>query len=405
MSLHLNTNTTLPPDLQRAVGEAVLHKVKQDHGDTTPGPVAGDLHLEYNRLLGEAMEAAAFALQQRASLPTGKAEIAAFASKVAADTVPTPFHPSAATLPLQLDKPLELSKTERLGIATKMAVCPFMGSKAATDLPIYGSKDNPLVKVEDVIKSAGEGSLGEAVLRVFAEGNHSKMLGPSGKLDQDCPQGFMSLHLLGSQGAGPGRQKILHGDDPTEIGTGHLRPENFARLKTFADADGTIGAEGLGKAIGTRMFEERDDPNLKVWGAKVFALLGIDFAKAFTAAGPALFEEAKERFTNAPTLGGPAEVDFLQKLTKFTGENTLIASSGEWGLIGAFFEHAPGVKQADGTLKIPMDQLEAAFLKKELPAGADSWEKNASGWVRATTQILLAAAKEYHHLKTQHGAS
>lgn len=136
MSLHLNTTPQLPPDLQRAVGEAVLHKVKQDHGDTSPGPVAGDLHAEYNRLLGEAMEAAAFALQQRASPPTSKAEIAAFASKVAMDSVPAPFHPSAAALPLELEKPLELSKTERLGIATKMAVCPFMGSKAATDLPI-----------------------------------------------------------------------------------------------------------------------------------------------------------------------------------------------------------------------------------------------------------------------------
>lgn len=141
------------------------------------------------------------------------------------------------------------------------------------------------------------------------------------------------------------------------------------------------------------MFEERDDPNVKVWGAKVFTLLGIDFAKAFTAAGPALFEEAKERFTKAPTLGGPAEVEFLQKLTKFTGENTLIASSGSGASLGAFFENAPGVKQADGSLKIPVDQLEAAFLQEGAAGRRGQLEKNASGWVHSTTQILLAAAR------------
>lgn len=394
----MNVSTSLPKNLELAVGEAVLAKVKADHGDTTSGPVSNDLKAEYNRLLGEAMAAAAYDLKLRAGTPTTKAEIEAFAKKVADDTVPAPFHPSTAATVLSLDKPLTLGKAERTEIATKMAVCPFMGSKAM-ELPIYGSKENPLVKVEDVIQAAGEGTLGKEVLRVFAEGNHSKMLGGSGKLDAQCPQGFMSLHLLGSQGSGPGRQKILHGDDPKEIGTGHLRPENFARLAAFGNADGTITLEQLGKAIGTRMFEERDDPNVKVWGAKVFGLLGIDFAKAFTAAAPALFEEAKERLLKKPTLGGPAEVDFLQKLTKFTGENTMIASSGEWGLIGAFFSHAPGVKQPDGTLHIPLDQLQAAFLKKELPAGSDGWTKNASDWVHATTSILLAAAHEYHHLQ------
>lgn len=398
MTIHLNRANQLPLALKLAVGDAVRQKVKSEHGDTAPGPVSGALRLEYDRLLGEALEAAAVALEQRTSPAMSKAEIEAFASAVAADAVPTPFHPSMVSTSLQLDTALELTNAQRLTVATKMAVCPFIGSKTATDLPIYGSKDNPLAKVADVIKSAGPGSLGEAVLRIFAEGNHSKMLGPSGKLDKSCPEGFMSLHLLGSQGSGPGRQKILHGDDPTEIGAGHLRPENFERLKSFANADGTIGTEGLGKAIGRRMFEERDDPHVKVWGAKVFGLLGIDFAKAFSAAGPALFEEA----IGTPALGGPAEVEFLQKLTKFSGDNTLVASSGEWGLIGAFFENAPGVKQADGTLKIPVKYLEAMFLKKELPAGADDWEKNGSGWAQATTRILLAAAKEYHRLTKDH---
>lgn len=190
------------------------------------------------------MEAAAFALQQRASLPTSKAEIAAFASKVATIILSRrrfiPRRPrcrSSSTSPSSWARPSVSGSRPRWR-------CSSTGSKAATDLPIYGSKDNPLVKVEDVIASAGAGSLGEAVLRVFAEGNHSKMLGASGKLDQDCPQGFMSLHLLGSQGWGPGRQKILHGDDPTEIGdwlgpeARELRAAQDLRRRRWDDRNG-----------------------------------------------------------------------------------------------------------------------------------------------------------------------
>lgn len=180
MTIHLNRANQLPLALKLAVGDAVRQKVKSEHGDTAPGPVSGALRLEYDRLLGEALEAAAVALEQRTSPAMSKAEIEAFASAVAADAVPTPFHPSMVSTSLQLDTALELTNAQRLTVATKMAVCPFIGSKTATDLPIYGSKDNPLAKVADVIKSAGPGSLGEAVLRIFAEGNHSKMLGPSG---------------------------------------------------------------------------------------------------------------------------------------------------------------------------------------------------------------------------------
>ena len=88
-----------------------------------------------------------------------------------------------------------LSQLDLQEVATKEATCPFMGPAVAQgSLKVHGSKINPLARVEDVKKlgNSGGGDLGN-VLAVFAEGNHTLMLGASGQLDTPTPLGMFSL--------------------------------------------------------------------------------------------------------------------------------------------------------------------------------------------------------------------
>ena len=150
------------------------------------------------------------------------------------------------------------TEADRETIRTQLAICPFMGSATAGDIPIYGSLEDPLVKIDDVVAlgNAGGGDLGH-VLAFFARGGHSRSLGASGALDEPTPEGFMSLHLITSKGSHHGASNILR-PDPTVLRGGKLNVGEFERLgRDFAGLDGQLSTKEIGRYIGQKV---RDDP-------------------------------------------------------------------------------------------------------------------------------------------------
>ena len=90
--------------------------------------------------------------------------------------------------------------------------------------------------------------------------------------------------------------------------------------------------------------------------------------------------------------------DVEEKLTKLLGEDNLVGSVGEFGLLFAFLANKPGAKQIDGEPALAVQDLEAMFLRKRLPEGWETWKKLRKDWVTNTTGLLISAGKEYREL-------
>lgn len=292
---------------------------------------------------------------------------------------------TAATIPLNLTVVDEIVQTK--------ATCPFLGAAVKTGkLPIRDEPDNPLASIEDLrrLGNLGGGDLGE-LLAFFAAGNHAFMRGISGRLDQSVPQGMFSLELPGSQGSHPGHSGILQGD-PETLESGRFSPADFARLLSLA-RDGFIKRSDVGRFIAGNL---RRDPKAKVFGTSAVLLLARDLGHFATSAGPALVSK----------LVGPNESsekdhrELEERLTKLLGEDNLVGSAGEFGLLFAFFANKPGVQQVDGEPALAIDDLRTMFVDKQLPNGWENWPKTRLDWVRNTTSLMVSAAKEYLALES-----
>src|SRR4051812_6523047 len=222
------------------------------------------------------------------------------------------------------NKAVELSPEARDALVEKKATCPFLGSAVAEGkLVVRNTAENPLASIEDVRKvgNSGGGDLGD-LLVVFASGNHAFMLGGSGKLDKQVPSGLFSLELPGSQGSHPGHSGILQGD-PEIPGSGRLNEADFARLVSRAK-EGLVKRSDVGRFIAQNLFR---DAKSKVFGTKVTTLLAGDLLAFVETVGPGLMSR----------LFGPDEDashrDLEQKLTKLLGEDNLVGSVGEFGLL------------------------------------------------------------------------
>jgi hypothetical protein len=88
-----------------------------------------------------------------------------------------------------------------------------------------------------------------------------------------------------------------------------------------------------------------------------------------------------------------------EKLTKLLGEDNLVGSSGEFGLLFAFLTNKPGVSEIDGEPALSLEDVRGMFLDMTLPTGWQSWKKRRVDWTVHTTGLLLSAAKEYHAQK------
>jgi len=290
------------------------------------------------------------------------------------------------------NKLIELSSDEKALLVERKATCPFIASALTHgDLPVRNDAQDPLAGIEDVrrLGNTGGGDLGD-LLVVFASGNHAFMLGDSGTLSQPVPSGLFSLEFPGSQGSHPGHSGILQGD-PEAPGSGRLSESDFARLTSRAQ-DGWISRSDVGRFIAENLL---NDPKSKVADLNTAALLGNDVMELVESAGSALIGKL---FGSGKDTGATHR-DVEEKLTKLTGEDNLVGSAGEFGLLFAFLANRPGAREIGGEPAVAVEDLKTMFVDKRLPDGWDTWKKTRIDWVRNTTGLMISAGKEYHALK------
>lgn len=276
-------------------------------------------------------------------------------------------------------------------IVQTKATCPFVGAAVATGkLRVRNEASNPLASIEVVrsLGNSGGGDLGET-LAVFASGNHAFMRSQNGRLDQKTPDGLFSLEFPGSQGSHPGHSGILEAN-PEELDSGRFSAADFQRLASLA-VDGFIKRSDVGKFIAENL---RRDPKSKVFGASVAGLLARDLGQFVASIGPALLE----RLRGSPDEGLHRELD--EGLTRLTGEDNLVGSSGEYGLLFAFFANRPGAKGVDGEPALPLEDVESMFVHKRLPEGWETWRKTRADWIANTTALIVSAGKAYLALQS-----
>jgi hypothetical protein len=297
-----------------------------------------------------------------------------------------------------LSKPVELGDDEKALLVEKKATCPFIGSAVAQGkLQVLNDANDPLASIEEVRKlgnspeSSGS-DLGD-LLVLFASGNHAFMQGDSEKLAKPVPSGLFSLQFPGSQGSHPGHSRILEGDDPTKLDSGRLSTDDFARLTSRAQ-DGLVKRSDVADFIAENLL---GDPNSKVNGVKVLKLFSADAVETLESAVSAL----KGKLFDSDEAGSDAaHRDLEVKLTKALGEDNLVGSAGEYGLLFAFLANKPDAKTVEGEPALDVGDLKAMFVDKHLPAGWENWKKSRKDWVTNTVALAISALAAYDRRRT-----
>lgn len=290
------------------------------------------------------------------------------------------------------NKPVELSDDEKSLLVERKATCPFIGSAIAQGkLPVRNDMKDPLASLDDVrrLGNTGGGDLGD-LLVLFASGNHARRRGETGKLDKAVPSGLFSLEFPGSQGSHPGHSGILQGD-PSILDSGRLSETDFGRLTSRAK-DGLIKRSDVGRFIAENLLK---DPNSKVFEKNTAALLASDLVGFVQTTGSALMRKLFGSHEEASAT----HRDMETKLTKLLGEDNLVGSAGEFGLLFAFLANKPGAREIEGEPTVAVQDLKTMFVDKQLPDGWETWKKSRRDWVRNTTALLVSASKEYLALK------
>jgi len=283
---------------------------------------------------------------------------------------------------------VHLTGEEKTRLVEEKVTCPFVGSAVAEGkLAVRNELKNPLACIDEVgrLGNTGDGDLGD-LLVVFAAGNHARMNGGSGKLDTQTPNGLFSLEFPGSQGSHCGHSGILQGD-PTTPGSGRFSQTEFTRLARCAKG-GLVKRSDVGRFIAENLVR---DPKAKVFGSHVAAVLAADLFE-FVRTGPALLATL---FGADAAAVGAAHRAMEERLTKLLGEDNLVGSAGEFGLLFALLANQPGRKEIDGEPAVALQDLEAMFVHKRLPAGWETWKKSRVDWVKNTLALLISAAEEY----------
>ena len=290
------------------------------------------------------------------------------------------------------NKIVELNGDEKALLVERKATCPFIGSAVSQgNLVIRNNAENPLASIEDVrrLGNTGGGDLGD-LLALFASGNHAFMRGDSGNLDNSVPSGLFSLEFPCSQGSHPGHSGILQGD-PKVLDSGRLSEADFARLTSRA-TDGWIKRSDVGRFIAENLL---NDAKSKVFGKNTAALLASDLVNFVETTGLGLMSKLFGSDKEAST----AHRDMEEKLTRLLGEDNLVGSAGEFGLLFALLANKPGTREVEGESAVAVQDLKAMFVDKHLPDGWETWKKSRIDWVRNTTGLLISAGKEYRTLK------
>jgi hypothetical protein len=290
---------------------------------------------------------------------------------------------------------IELSADATATVVEKKATCPFIGSAVSQGaLPVRNDAGDPLARIEDVrrLGNSGGGDLGD-LLVFFASGNHAFMRGASSKLDTAVPLGLFSLDFPGSQGSHPGHSGILQGD-PETLNSGRFSQADFARLTSRA-TNGVLKRSAVGAFIAENLIR---DPKSKVLDHRTVALLAGDLAKIVESGFGFIADLIKPNQAESHR-------DLEEKLTRLLGEDNLVGSAGEFGLLFAFFANKPGGRKIDNEPAVDVSDLKSMFVDKRLPTGWETWKKLRIDWVTNTTGLLISAAREYSRLKETRSAN
>jgi hypothetical protein len=283
---------------------------------------------------------------------------------------------------------LQLGAESLTEIVQRKVTCPFVGTAvAAGHLQVRNEASNPLACIEDVrrLGNTGGGDLGD-LLVLFATGNHAFMRGANRRLDREVPDGLFSLEFPGSQGSHPGHSGILEGE-PTELGSGRLSLPDFQRLASRA-VDGLIKRSDVGKFVAENL---QRDPKSNVFGVSIVGLLAGDLEQFVASVGTDLLERL--RGSNRAANGPHREIE--EKLTKLVGQDNLVGSCGEYGLIFAFLGNKPGARELDGEPALLLEDLRSMFVDKRFPWGWESWRKTRVAWVTNSIALMVSAGKAY----------
>lgn len=279
-------------------------------------------------------------------------------------------------------------------LVEKKATCPFIGTAVATkELSVWNSADNPLASIQQVeeLGNSGGGDLGE-VLVLFSNGNHRKMRDSGGALNATAPDGFFSLEFPGSQGSHPGHSGILQGD-PHTLASGRFSDADFKRLLSFGKTrGGYVTISEVGQFIAQNL---HNDKNSKVDGLRVVKFIGADIVNAHERLGSHLLEALRNRINGSHDQG--ARREFLASVTKTMGEENLIGSAGEFGLLFAFLQHEPGAVTINGQPALSVADLTSMFHDKKFPDGWRKWPKYSTDWTADTFALAIFAGKAYYH--------
>jgi hypothetical protein len=273
-------------------------------------------------------------------------------------------------------------------LVEKKVTCPFVGTAVATGhLPVRCAATSPLASIEDLrsLGNSGGGDLGD-LLAFFAAGNHGFMPGLTGRLDQKVPEGLFSLEFPGSQGSHPGHSGILQGD-PKNLDSGRFSQPDFDRLANRAK-DGLINRSTVSLFIAENLHR---DPKSKVFGPAVAGLLARDLGHFIASVGPDLLA----KLSGSREAADRTHRELDQKLTKLTGEDNLVGSSGEFGLLFAFLANKPGARSVDGEPALFEGDLRLMFVDRRFPEGWQRWKKTRLDWVNNTTALMVSAGKAY----------
>jgi len=246
------------------------------------------------------------------------------------------------------DTELQLTPEQRLAIATTKATCPFVGCAIVGGLlPVRNAVEAPLASIADLTKlgNVANGDLG-IVFTMFAQGNHTALRTP------------------------PFR----------------FHPENFDRLTRRA-IDQRLTRPMIGDFIAENA--QRDGKTVTLGHNHAIRaaedLFGV--LEALVPAGVSAVASAKAEVDKAHRQA-------TQRLTKLLGEDHLVASAGEFGLLFALIGRPANAGEDDGPV-LNVAEVRAMFEDKQLPADWDRTPKSTRQWAGHTFAIAFHAYKHF----------
>ncbi|HKE93309.1 MAG TPA: hypothetical protein VKB34_03300 [Povalibacter sp.] len=294
-------------------------------------------------------------------------------------------------MPTPSIEPLPINEAARDDIVTRKVTCPFLGSAVASGvLAVRNSSTQPLASIDDVVKLGNSGKDSDlgSLLKIFCEGNHAFMPGPSGIFDEPVLSGLFSLDLPGSQGSHFGHSGILQGS-PRVAGSGRFSETEFNRFMKFAHDD-VIRRSDIGKFIADNIAR---DSAAHAPGVRTAVLLTRDLL----ALAGQVVDKLKDKVSGRHDAVEDRQL--FTRLTKLLGEDNLVGSAGEFGLLAAFLANSPRTRRVGTTLgtepAYAVADITMMFRDHRLPDGWELWTKKASEWVASTAAIAAAAEKEF----------